>query len=553
MLFVALVLALLSAAARGALFVQYFSAADTTIGMRTAVGGTCKDMYATERVAADSEFLFREMPALDGSSGVSLMPAVNNGYYVCDDGTGRLVVVNPALSAAQCTFKKVPGLSNPSHVSFQQGTRYIGYAKAYDYDCSGWFTGKKGWTIALVDKPTTVKLLTQATWVTVSNTVSVTIYVQDTSNWLYTCNGRAVFSSKRADVWDFVPALDTSAPSTAISLRSHTDTSLYLGIDNDGAGQLSSATAVPVKTWNCAGSPSHCTWTFGISIRAGDVHLTHVASGRTVGLTNLTDSPSCAGADGYTGGGDLYKSLAADLGFLRSNYAAPNMPAVIINNSASGSSSSSRVHVPSCSDYTLCRTCTTTELSCGWCEETQVCTRGSAGVPVNCPASKWFFDSCVAATKNDDNGVSLVGPLVGGIVGGVAVLSAVAVIAVVVARAVHKRKPAVLNVPVEGVSIDFVSANVATSGGFSASPLTPPVYSGSSAATCLGMQSGSSGPVMPLPVDINTTFDMKLSIPPMSPGGLSLEMMSQGALPPSYAQVQYAMSRSSSSGTPGSQ
>eukprot|EP00727_Mastigamoeba_balamuthi_P004466 m51a1_g14017 hypothetical protein (548) ;mRNA; f:1101514-1103389 len=518
MLSTAFVLALLPAAALCSLFVQYNSASDTSLAMRVVIIGTCRDLYATPRLFSDAQFLFREVPALDGKGGVSLIPGGTNGYYICDDGTGagRLVAVKPALSAALCSFKKVPGLSNPSLVSFEQDGKYIGYAKAYDYDCSAWFSGKAGWTIGLVEKPTT---LTLATWVSTPSP-SVTVYIQGTNYWLGNCRGNAFFTSSAGDItWDVVPALSNASSTTLASLRLSSNKSLYLGIDSAGAQQLQNTSApyVPVRVWNCAGRESDCSWNLVESTTAsGDFNLVIPGSTRTLDRQAANVTLVCPGEN--DGGANMYFGSAATLGFLRVNYVTPNMPPVIVN-----SSSSSSVSPPKCADFTLCRTCITTELSCGWCAETGVCSKGTASSPSNCSASKWFFDSCVAATHNDGGSTNLIAPLVGGIVGGVAVLSAILVAAVLVVRSFNRREPAVLNVPVEGASIDFIATAASRDLSDTTSPVTIQ-YSGSGMATALGHSSGS-GSALGIPLEIPPTYDMNmsLSLAPVSPGNPSME------------------------------
>eukprot|EP00727_Mastigamoeba_balamuthi_P007046 m51a1_g2962 hypothetical protein (2034) ;mRNA; f:677286-685865 len=476
------------------------------------------NMYATPRLWSDAQFLFREVPALDGKGGVSIMPAANDGFYMCDDGTGtgRLVVVKPALSAEQCSFRKVAGLSNPSLVSFEQGGKYIGYAKVYDYDCSSWFSNQPGWTVGLVEKPSNPTL---ATWIA-ADSPQLMLYIQDTNYWLGNCNGNAVFYDVRIsdDVWDVVPALNSSAANSgAVSLRLYSNKSLYLGLDAEGELTMDNdSLAASLKTWSCAGRVDDCTWTIvETSAASGDFNLRHTASGRVVQSPGGAGTITCPTTN--VGRALLSLQKAATLGFWRTNYIIPNTPPVIINTS---SSSSATGPSPSCSDFVLCRTCITTDMSCGWCAETDMCTHGTATAPVNCSASKWFFDSCIAAPQEGgDNTANLVAPLVGGIVGGVAVISAV-VIAAVVVRNLHKRRPSVLNVPVEGASIDFIATATSRDlSGDTTSPVTLQLSGGSSLATGgLATHSGGSGAMAMLATPLEAPiYDMNLSLAPVSP------------------------------------
>eukprot|EP00727_Mastigamoeba_balamuthi_P000182 m51a1_g10160 hypothetical protein (858) ;mRNA; r:27426-31925 len=283
----AVLLLLLPAAALCSVLTQYNSASDTGLALRVAITSSCRDVYATPRKYSDAHFLFRELPALDGSGGVSLMPSANDGLFLCDDGSGsgRLVAASPAsLSPALCSFRKVVGLSDPSLVSFEQMGRYVAYARPYDYDCASWFAGMSGWTVGLVPRPADAAL---ATWVAAESS-PLNIYVQNTPYWLCDCNGVAVFSEALPPgavcLWDAVPALAPSAKATgAVSLRLH-NTSRYLGVTAEEVGRLGNGSAA-LGVRNCTGSESACTWTMAQSIDTGDFYL-------TLATTALTSKPA---------------------------------------------------------------------------------------------------------------------------------------------------------------------------------------------------------------------------------------------------------------------
>eukprot|EP00727_Mastigamoeba_balamuthi_P012266 m51a1_g7662 hypothetical protein (397) ;mRNA; r:420930-422269 len=376
-------------------FRQYNSASDTTLGLRTVIGGTCKDLYATARIYSDAQFMFREVAALDGSGGVSFMPAVNPGYYLCSDGTGRIIAVaQSALSPSLCSFNRVAGLSNPALVSFEQRGQYIGYAKAFDYDCASWFTNYRGWTVGLVDKPSKPSL---ATWIA-ADAGPVRLYVQGTSHWLGSCLSSAVFTDSSGDTeWDVVPALASTSSTTQVSLQLHSSPSFYLAIDVDGGEAIddSSISYAPTRIVNCSGRESDCTWTISTSsLFSGDFNLKGAGSRRTLDREGSNTTSSACGKTSY-GAANMYLSSSAELGFWRSTYVVPNTPAVIVNTSTESSAAEATAK---CSDYTLCRNCITTTMSCGWCAETGVCSQGTSTSPSNCPASMWHFESCVAAT-----------------------------------------------------------------------------------------------------------------------------------------------------------
>eukprot|EP00727_Mastigamoeba_balamuthi_P001845 m51a1_g11658 hypothetical protein (524) ;mRNA; r:3333-5260 len=477
-----LVLCLLPLAALGSVFVQYNSASDTSLAMRVVTDGTCKDVYATTRIYVDSQFMFREVPALGNSSGVSLVPAPNPGYFICSDGTdsGRLIV---------CSFKKVAGLSNPSLVSFEQRGRYIGYAKAFDYDCASFYRGNTaGWTVGLVDKPANPNL---ATWIT-SEAGPVRIYIQSTQSWLGNCHGNSFFTEQTGDtVWDLVPALSNSSSSTMlVSLQLH-NTSLHLGVDTD-QNQLmdnSSAAHVPLTVANCSGRESLCTWFIVPSaLHGGNFHLEIAGTGRAVYLQSLGSTLSCATAS--RGTASISLAAGAELGFLRRDFASPPRPAVIVNESSSSEEPAK------CSDIKQCRTCIVTSMSCG----------------------------CVKAGGSSTN---LVAPLVGGIVGGVAVLSSVVIAAVLVARSIHNKRRTALNMPVEGASVNFAAASQDI--GDTVSPLATLGLSGSSPGVIatLGTNGRSgvltSGMLMTLPVGLPSVADLNLASA-VSSGRNALEM-----------------------------
>eukprot|EP00727_Mastigamoeba_balamuthi_P011020 m51a1_g6540 hypothetical protein (546) ;mRNA; r:55684-57547 len=517
-----LLLSLLPGLALCSVFVQYNSASDTSIAMRVVTGGTCKDVYATGRIYVDGQFMFREVAALDGGSGVSLVPATSPGYYICNDGTGtgRLVVVQPALSAALCSFNKVAGLSNPSLVSFEQGGQYIGYAKAFDYDCASNYRGNTaGWTVGLVHRPANPTL---ATWIS-SDPGPVKVYIQSTNNLLGNCGGNALFMKNTGDTsWDIVPSLYSPASTKMISLRLSSNSSLYLGIDSYDAEKVycGSATCVPTRVMDCRNRESLCTWSLTPSASdAGDFNLVFAGSTKvsmTLDRQTINSTLECGTA--VFGAAYVFLNSAATLGFWRSNYTAPRTPAVIVNASVP-SSSSSAPKPPSCSDNLLCRTCITSDLSCGWCAETGVCAHGSLSNPANCSKSQWFFESCALS--------SLVAPLVGGIVGGVAVLSAAVVAAVLITRSLHKRKPAVLNVPIEGKSVDFAATEYSRDFTDAFSPMTVVLSPGNSGSIATigadGTQSSGSGLAMALPLGLPSVVNMNVSAV-ASPGTKDLDM-----------------------------
>eukprot|EP00727_Mastigamoeba_balamuthi_P001846 m51a1_g11659 hypothetical protein (492) ;mRNA; r:6290-9617 len=418
--------------------------------------------------------------------------------------------------------KKVAGLSNPALVSFEQGGQYIGYAKAFDYDCASSYTGRTaGWTVGLVDKPANPTL---ATWIS-ADAGPGRIYIQNTQSWLGNCHGNAFFTAKTGDtVWDLVPALsNTSSSSTLVSLQLH-NTSLHLGVDADEELQMdnSSEAHVPLRVINCSGRESLCTWTIvPSSVYGGDFHLEIAGTRRTMDIQTSGSSLSCATAS--NGAASLVLATGAELGFLRSDYTIPPMPAVIVNESSSSEAPAK------CSDIKQCRTCTATSMSCGWCAETGLCSQGTASSPSNCSMSHWQWNGCMASPANDGgSSTNLVAPLVGGIVGGVAVLSAVVIAAVLVARSIHnKRKTATFNMPVEGASVNFAATSQDISD--AVSPLTTLGLSGSSAGgiATLGAdgQSGmlASGLVMTLPLGLPSVVDLNLASV-VSPGSNALEM-----------------------------
>eukprot|EP00727_Mastigamoeba_balamuthi_P000343 m51a1_g10305 hypothetical protein (581) ;mRNA; r:72912-74793 len=471
-------LLLLAAAGQSAsVYTQYSSAWDTSLGLRAAIVSSCRDLYATPRMLSDAQFLFRELPGLDGSAGgVSLMPAANDGFFLCAEGndTDRLVAVRPAVSASLCTFRKVAGLSNPALVSFEQRGRYVGYAGDYAYDCAGWFSGRPGWTVGLVERPTDARL---ASWVA-AESPPLAVYVQDTSYWLCACNGSAVFrsalsaslSSMAECLWDVVPALGGSA-TTAVSLRlcssSASGGGLYLGVGDGEQLGNDSASPAPLVVRSCpSGSGDRCTWTAVPSALSGVFALALTSSGWALDRL-ATAAPDSQCANKTSGRAVLSRgSAGATLGFLRANYTQPRVPAVVHLTSASsastGASGSSRGSSEGsgdvCEPMRTCSACTA-HASCGWCSDTDTCAQVSLQAPrANC--SLWFSGSCTPPIRGSGADLSVIVPLAGGVGGALVVLSAVVVAAYLVRR-ILRRPLSILegtNEPVEGPSVGFVSA-----------------------------------------------------------------------------------------------
>eukprot|EP00727_Mastigamoeba_balamuthi_P000482 m51a1_g10430 hypothetical protein (365) ;mRNA; f:41169-42434 len=353
-------LLVLPSAVLASVFVQYNSASDTALALRLAIGGSCRDVYATPRLYSDAQFLFREVPAIDGGAGVSLMPAANPGYYICSDRTGRLVAAGTTPTPADCSFNKVAGLSNPELVSFEQGGQYIGYAKAYDYDCASWFAGRAGWTVGLADKPSSPAL---ATWIP-ADSGPLKVYVQDTNYWLGNHRGNAMFTEEIGDRytnWDVVPALANSSSPTSISLHLHENSSLYLGVSSSGGEQKVHVLDVS----SCSLSESNCSWTLIMSSVSGDFYLK--VAGSDGWLQRATGMGNNTAALGSTSG--------STLGFWRSNFSIPRAPEVVIIGPNTSSSSSGSSHRSACSGKLRCSTCVQTA-QCGC-------------------SSEWFYDACM--------------------------------------------------------------------------------------------------------------------------------------------------------------
>eukprot|EP00727_Mastigamoeba_balamuthi_P000345 m51a1_g10307 hypothetical protein (577) ;mRNA; r:77403-79281 len=535
-------LSLLHCGARsGSVYTEYNSASDTILGLRVVI---IDSMYS------DAQFLFRELPGLDGSAdGVSLMPAANDGFFLCAESndTDRLVAVRPAVSASLCTFRKVAGLSNPALVSFEQRGKYVGRASAYAYDCGFIFAGMLGWTVGLVARPADATL---ATWVAAESS-PLSLYVQDTNYWLGSCAPDGVFYNPFVGdiAWDAVPALgNASGASSAVSLRVSSSASaapLYLGVDAAGEQQLSnsSAQSVALRVWDCAGHASACTWTVAQSALSGDFWLTHTASGWTVVRETEPNGLAC---DPQNAGRALLSRAAAGetLGFWRSNYAQPGMPDVVIPSSssqppASSSSSGAAAGVllpssskePLCSDMETCWGCVGTAMSCGWCSDTGQCARGTASSPTNCTPLMWYFDSCLP--RKERASASLVVPLVG-VAGGVIVaVFGLAMVAWVVRSRVKRAPPPVLpaattrvpdeeNVPSEGPSVTFSAAPNSLDSGMASNTAFSLGLSNTAGLTAAAGDPGHM--VWQQPQELNAGQSSELQVIPIGSGHSAAEL-----------------------------
>eukprot|EP00727_Mastigamoeba_balamuthi_P000335 m51a1_g10299 hypothetical protein (1009) ;mRNA; r:51643-57335 len=413
---------------------QYNSAGDTSLGLRSMLHGDCRDVYATPRLYSDAQFLFRELPGLDGSAGsVSLMPAATDGFFLCAESSDsdRIVVTSrAALSPSLCTFRKVAGLSNPALVSFEQRRRYVGYAREYSYDCAMWFLETPGWTVGLVERPSDARL---ATWVASQSSV-VSVYVQDTYSWLCELSGSAVFvdtdDNDAQCQWDVVAALGTDdRPSSAVSLRLR-NTSLFLGVAEHESPDDNDSAALPLRVHSCAGTERLCVWTANISPRLGNFFLSHVASGLVVTLQE-----TALGKQAVLLARQRNATLQT-LGFWRSGYARPTTPNVVVvaassrsGDGSSGSSSATADEVDSCAQRKTCQSCASVG-ECSWCPDTGLCLNASYASPHNC--SLWLRGTCTTASNGGAGLSSLYAQLVG-VFGCVAVL-ACAVTAAFVAR-----------------------------------------------------------------------------------------------------------------------
>eukprot|EP00727_Mastigamoeba_balamuthi_P000338 m51a1_g10300 hypothetical protein (547) ;mRNA; r:57434-59358 len=398
---------------------------------RVHSSGPASPVYATPRVYSDAQFLFRELPGLDGSAdGVSLMPAATDGFFLCAEGSGtdRLVVVSGDLSPALCTFRKVAGLSNPALVSFEQRGRYVAYARGYSYDCASAFERRTGWTVGLVERPADTRL---ATWVA-SLSSPLSLYVQDTNYWLCELSGSAVFadtSHPRDSVrcqWEAVAALGTAdSPSSAVSLRLR-NTSLFLGVAEHESPDDNDSAALQLRVHSCAGTERLCVWTAAKSEQSGDFFLTHVASGLVVTLHDSAEGKRAVLLARQR------NATLQTLGFWRSAYAQPKTPDVVVAPVVQ-SGSTAADGSESCAQRKTCQSCASGGELCGCLSLIALAAAVVTGLP------------------------SLVVRVVG-VVGCVAVVVCAAATVAIVARALARRSQGISGAPTQepSTSADFV-------------------------------------------------------------------------------------------------
>eukprot|EP00727_Mastigamoeba_balamuthi_P013134 m51a1_g8443 hypothetical protein (579) ;mRNA; r:377749-379762 len=444
-------------------FVHIRSAADSLISVRAVItADPCNDVAATTVFGSDAYFMFRVMPALDGSNTVgtvSLMSLPSPSYYLCSDFSGRISArwnVLDSHSRAQCTFRVVPGLSDPTLVSLRQGGRYVGDFGSLDgLRCQNWFPRDRvqGWSLGLVDAGHRPE---RSTWA-VSALPALYAYVQDRPWWLSACekaSGVSGVSSRTA--FAIQPGLQPNVSAVSVSLRLY-GTELYLGADPEGAGSNDTWAPAP-RLMVCHGREAACTWLLGSppATMGGVFLLINSATGLTLNVT----APARDEGPHTCLGSKILRPIALVMpndditafGLLRSDLPVPE-------DRGSGG------------------------WGWGWASASSSSRTDDGGRETSRSAVR-SVDGGEASDEYESNAPwSLVGAAVGGAVGclSLVVLSAVAT-AVVVAQLRSRRGPsrrrgdsAVANIPLECSSVAFVDvAAAASSGPQSASPGASP-------------------------------------------------------------------------------
>eukprot|EP00727_Mastigamoeba_balamuthi_P013671 m51a1_g8927 hypothetical protein (1229) ;mRNA; r:839870-844450 len=202
--------------------------------------------YVSAKVWSDTDFLWREEAAVNGSSDpqhVSLRVSDLPDDYLCaaDTSSLNLVIRKPAAMASSlCTFRKVTGLSDVGLVSFVNEARYLAVASTLTGHCGTWLATSGALDVVLNAFPTTKESATwapvDASWVT----IRVGGFYDARGIFMHNCGGALYASSTSQTPYDWTwiidkarpcPAIGSSTNALAISIRPAVQMDLYLCFD----------------------------------------------------------------------------------------------------------------------------------------------------------------------------------------------------------------------------------------------------------------------------------------------------------------------------------
>eukprot|EP00727_Mastigamoeba_balamuthi_P009599 m51a1_g5261 putative alpha-L-arabinofuranosidase-like protein (1184) ;mRNA; r:108169-112330 len=224
-------------AARAPLLQSFYSAAEPAMSLRHCEGPK-GNVYTTAPVWGETDFMWREEPAVNGSTDaahVSLRVFNIPDTFLCaSDRTGSAVVVSSPTAPLLCTFRKVAGLSDVGLVSFVNEGRYLTMATSLTGYCASWFvTGKfSAFDVQLSAFPASPQ---SATWIPVDTTIvsiKAGFYADERKIQWYYCSGSLVASSSLYDTaydynWVISKGLRASDP-LAVSIRPLYHMDLYV-------------------------------------------------------------------------------------------------------------------------------------------------------------------------------------------------------------------------------------------------------------------------------------------------------------------------------------
>eukprot|EP00727_Mastigamoeba_balamuthi_P005649 m51a1_g1703 hypothetical protein (1095) ;mRNA; r:501058-510497 len=195
----------------------------------------------------------------------------------------------------QCTFRKVPGLSDVGMVSFINGGRYLSFGSTTGGSCGQWLSPPQAYDAQLKVEPSSPE---SATWALVPTTfvnLKTDYYFTSPSKFLYLCNGKpsatAWWANSYDFIWVFEQGLNTSNPDT-VSIRSTRNVDQYFCFDGTQASLKTASGNEGPCSFILGKDPttSKDKWMGGFGLYTQDGKILQKAANVTINDCTKTDS-----------------------------------------------------------------------------------------------------------------------------------------------------------------------------------------------------------------------------------------------------------------------
>eukprot|EP00727_Mastigamoeba_balamuthi_P003840 m51a1_g13453 hypothetical protein (224) ;mRNA; f:1566-2305 len=209
----------------------------------------------------------------------------------------------------QCTFRKVPGLSDVGMASFINGGRYLSFGSTAGGKCGKWMP--QAFDAQLKVEPSTPE---SATWAPVPTTfvgLKTDYYFSSPSKFLYLCTGKASATAAWANSYDFIwvleQGLNTSNPDT-VSIRSTRNVDQYFCFDGKQASMKTAAGNEGPCSFILGNDPTtnKDKWQGGFGLYTQDGKILQKTNNVTINRCVKTDSNSIVNVTPANGPGSAW-------------------------------------------------------------------------------------------------------------------------------------------------------------------------------------------------------------------------------------------------------